>query len=82
MTDTAAIVNAIERLETAILTGVPMDKRLWDSASCAQYLGYSRPHFLAHIAARPDFPKSLQVGTGDKGRRWKAAEVMEWAENC
>ena len=29
---------------------------------------------------RPDFPKAHHIGTGDKGRRWKAADVIEWAE--
>jgi len=80
-TDTLApLLQAIERLTDAVLTGVPMDKRLWNAEACAQYLGYSRSHFLQHIACRPDFPRARFVGTGEGGRRWKAAEVMRWAD--
>ena len=78
MTD--PIVAAIERLERTIVSAIPADKRLWTADSCAQYLGYSRSHFLQKIACRPDFPRPHQVGDGDKGRRWKAADVIEWVD--
>lgn len=80
MNDIAPLLEAIDRLADAVLTGVPVDKRLWTAEACAQYLGYSRSHFLQHIACRPDFPRSRHVGKGDGGRRWKAAEVIEWAD--
>ena len=78
--DLAPLLDAVDRLTHAIQTGIPADKRLWSAEACAQYLSYSTAHFLARIASRPDFPKSRHIGTGDKGRRWKAQEVIEWAE--
>ena len=79
-TELAPLLEAVDRLAQAMLTGVPVDKRLWTAEACAQYLSYSTAHFLARIACRPDFPKAHHIGSGDKGRRWKAAEVIEWAE--
>jgi predicted DNA-binding transcriptional regulator AlpA len=83
MNTDAPLLEAINRLADAILTGVPVDKRLWNSESCAQYLSITREHFLAHIACRPDFPHALHIGAGvsGKGRRWKAQDVIEWAES-
>lgn len=78
--DLAPLLDAVDRLTAAVLTGVPVDKRLWTSDACSQYLGYSRSHFLQKIAPRPDFPRPHQVGDGDKGRRWKAADVIEWVD--
>ncbi len=74
------LLEAIDRMTQSMLAAIPVDKRLWTSETCAQYLSYSTAHFLARIACRPDFPKAHHIGSGDKGRRWKAAEVIEWAE--
>jgi predicted DNA-binding transcriptional regulator AlpA len=32
-------------------------------------------------ACIPDFPHCHRIGQGDKGRRWKASDVIEWAES-
>ena len=53
-TELAPLLEAVDRLAQAMLTGVPFDKRLWTAEACAQYLSYSTAHFLARIACRPD----------------------------
>lgn len=63
-TELAPLLEAVDRLAQAMLTGVPVDKRLWTAEACAQYLSYSTAHFLARIACRPDFPKAHHIGTG------------------
>ena len=81
MTELAPLLAAVDRLADAVLTAVPVDKRLWSAEACAQYLGYTRAHFLQRIACLPDFPHCHRIGQGDKGRRWKASDVIEWAES-
>ena len=78
--DFASLLAAIDRLSAAVLSGIPAHKRLWTADGCAQYLGYSKSHFLQKIACRPDFPRPHQVGDGDKGRRWKASDVIDWVD--
>jgi len=55
MSELAPLLDAVERLTAAVLTGVQVDKR-------------------------PDFPRPHQVGDGEKGRRWKATDVIEWVD--
>lgn len=61
---------------------VPVDRALWDANACAAYLVVSYEHFRQRIACRPDFPDAIQLPTeGGRGtRRWKAGEVMAWAD--
>ncbi len=77
----AALLEAINRLTNALTTGIPVDKRLWGPEQCAQYLGYATASFLRYIASRPDFPKPLRLADSDKARRWRAQDVIDWAES-
>lgn len=81
MTTETALLDAINRLTAALQTSIPIDKRLWGSEQCAQYLCYATPSFLRYIACRPDFPKPLRLSEGDKARRWRAQDVIDWAES-
>lgn len=58
---------------------VPFDSRWLDVEGVAALLGYGPRHVMERIACRPDFPSPLRVnGTGHP--RWKATEVLQWAE--
>jgi len=61
---------------------VPIDKQIWDSAACAEYLSVSTSHFHQRIACKPDFPRSIDISAGERRTlRWKAAEVIRWVDS-
>jgi predicted DNA-binding transcriptional regulator AlpA len=54
---------------------------LWDARQIAEYLGLSAYTVSYQLAYRRGFPTAIRLGDGPKAkRRWKAAEVREWAE--
>lgn len=61
---------------------VPIDRALWSAADAAQYLGVTPRTVSERYAALPDFPKAIRLpSTGSRGlARWKAGEVIRWAE--
>lgn len=62
---------------------IPPERELWDDETIAQYLHVSARHVAERYACRPDFPKAIKLPTEsgrNNPRRWKAAEVMAWAE--
>lgn len=76
----------LERLDTLILitraASIPMDYRLWDAGQIGAYLCVGARQVAERYACRPDFPRAIYLPTagGSKAtRRWKAAEVIEWA---
>lgn len=75
----------IDRLDTliSVLTrqSIPKDRALWDSEQAASYLCTSRRNFIEHIACKPDFPRAIRLAETKGGLRWKAQEVMDWAES-
>lgn len=54
---------------------------LWDSEQAACYLCTSARNFAERIACKPDFPKAIRLADVRGGLRWKAEEVMGWAES-
>lgn len=60
---------------------VPADKVLWDVAQCASYLCTSPRNFAEKIACKPHFPRAIRLSEIRGGLRWKAEEVMDWAES-
>lgn len=81
------LLEAIKSLTIAITTPktapLPAEKSLWDSASCAAYFCVTQQHFLQRMACTPDFPSAINIaGTrGARSRRWRAGDVIAWAEN-
>lgn len=63
---------------------IPIDVALWSVAEIAAYLCVSDTQVRERYACRPDFPRAIRLPvTGSSGRghpRWKASEVIEWAE--
>lgn len=72
--------DIIEKLDELIAAtraaGVPLRDRWLDAAGIGMLLSYPARYVLERLAPRPDFPKPLREGHP----RWKAAEVLEWAE--
>jgi predicted DNA-binding transcriptional regulator AlpA len=77
--------HLIDRLDTLIgvLTrqSIKPDRVLWDSEQAAAYLGFGARYFTGTIACKPDFPRAIRLAETKGGLRWKAEEVMEWAES-
>lgn len=68
---------AIEELIRRIVTEVtiPDEQRLWTAEDIAQYLNMAPRTVAEKLAARPDFPKPLNLGV----KRWYMVEVLAWA---
>jgi len=78
MTDLAPI---LERLATVLeRPPLPPDRILWDAARVGEYLGVAPSTVAEKWAHRPGFPKAIALGGERALRRWKAKEVMDWAE--
>ncbi|MDE2000349.1 MAG: hypothetical protein KGI52_15645 [Burkholderiales bacterium] len=77
---TSALRAAVEQLRDV----QPVDAtELWSQTQAARYLGYSPEHFRARIATRPSFKRAvtrLQLANDARSVRYKAAEVVEWAQ--
>jgi predicted DNA-binding transcriptional regulator AlpA len=74
----------IEQLAIAISSyihpQIPSSIELWDKKYIAKYLLVSNSTIENYICL-PSFPRSIPIGDGLKPcRRWKAAEVIKWAE--
>jgi predicted DNA-binding transcriptional regulator AlpA len=81
---TAEIIDTLtQRLDHVLRRGyVPPERQLWSAQDIAAYLGVSPRTVAERYAPRPDFPAPIRLpSTGQAGlKRWKAAEVMTWAE--
>lgn len=81
--DTEGLTRALEKLiEVLSRPSIPADKVLWDASMVGAYLGVSARQVAERYCFRRGFPDTIQLPTdGGKGqKRWKAKEVMDWAE--
>lgn len=60
---------------------IPIDIALWDASQIAEYLRLAPRTVAEKVTVQPTFPRPLHIGTGakHKARRWKAVDVIEWA---
>ena len=79
--------DLIDQLAAAVAVRVrpwlPLDVDLWSGVEIAGYLKVGPRQVLERYAPLPDFPKAIRLPTGDGGKgqpRWKAMEVIAWAE--
>lgn len=81
MQDNAQVLEALERIESAVLaSAVPPPFRWLSAAQVAALLGMSVKHLAERVAFRPDFPKPSRPG-GPKGeRKWRMDEVQRYME--
>ena len=62
---------------------IPVELELWDADGVAGYLKVQRRTVLEVFAPRPDFPAAIRLptrGSGPGAPRWKAMDVIEWAQ--
>lgn len=78
MTDAAELIEAIDRLSPRI----PITTDLWSIKEIASYLKYSTGQVRDRVVTMPGFPDPIRIRTGaGRGKpRWKAVEVIQWAE--
>lgn len=82
-TEADIIQSLAAHLDQVLRRGyIPPDRQLWSADDAAAYLGVSKRTVAERYAVRPDFPRPIRLpSTGTRGLlRWKAAEVMKWAE--
>lgn len=77
--------DIIERIAAAVAARVkvPLGVQLWCSEEIAAYLSVSKRQAAEKIVMLPGFPQPIRLPVLKGGRghpRWKAAEVIEWAE--
>lgn len=77
MSDDALIAKFDELIAATRAASLPVRERWLDAEAAAALLSITPSTFVRHYACRPDFPKPLRVGHP----RWKAAEVLQWAED-
>lgn len=78
----------IERLSAALAEKanptIPLNIRLWDIATIAQYLNRNVDVVRQRIVCLPSFPPAIRLPAGEASvgkPLWKAAEVIEWVES-
>lgn len=58
-----------------------LDAALWDADDVAAYLRVERRYVLERLAIRPDWPAAIRLtDTGKGSARWRAREVIAWAQ--
>jgi len=80
-TDTEQLKELIEQL---LNPSIPVEVDLWSSKEIAAYLK-QKPRTVAEVTCRiPGFPQTIYLpsatGKGRAHPRWKAREVIQWAE--
>lgn len=58
---------------------MPVKERWLDAAGVAALLTLSERYIVERLAPKPSFPRPLRCG-GTWHPRWKAAEILAWAE--
>jgi len=76
----------IDRIADAVASRIriPLDVALWGADEIAAYLCVSRRQAAEKVVALPGFPQPIRLPVlrGGKGHpRWKAVEVIAWAES-
>lgn len=77
--------TTIEQLAELLTPQIPITIDLWGPKEAAAYFKVSTRQFKERISCRPQFPRPIRLPT-DKGAgrghpRWKAIEVIKWAES-
>lgn len=85
-TETAAnldrLAPILERLAAALeRPPIPPEKVLWDAERVGEYLGVSPRTIAERWALQKDFPRPIMLGSDARAmKRWKAQEIIKWAE--
>lgn len=83
MNDAPIIEQIAAAVAGKITPAIPINIDLWDAATIGAYLKMSPRQVTERYAPLPDFPKAIRLpspGSGKGHPRWKATEVIAWAE--
>ncbi len=81
--DTQLFDQLAAAVAARITASIPIEFDLWGSAEIAAYLKVSSKHVLDRYAPMTDFPLAIRLPTQNGGHgqpRWKASEIIAWAE--
>lgn len=83
--DESLILRLADAVAERVTPMVPLNIALWSADQIAAYCSVTRRHVLEAMAPLPSFPRCISLpgtGPGNRGtRRWKASDVIEWAES-
>ncbi len=80
---TAELAPVLERLAAALeRPAIPLEHQLWTADDVAHYLAVGARTVSESYSLRRGFPAAITLSMGGTRsvRRWKAAEVIAWAE--
>lgn len=80
MTETEILKAILQKLTER---SIPIEIDLWDTEHIAAYLKYSYSTVRDKIICLPSFPRPIRINTanGTSLPRFKAREVIQWAES-
>lgn len=73
-----------EALAAHIRPPIPISVALWSYGDIAVFLGVGATRVAEKYASRADFPRAIRLPSSGPGRahpRYKAREVIAWADN-
>lgn len=83
MTETLLLERLAAAVAERVSARIPVEIDLWSAAEIAAYLKMSERQVTERYAPLPDFPKAYRLPTASGGNghpRWRAREVIAWAE--
>lgn len=83
MNDMSTIDQLAAAIAGRLIPTIPLEIDLWSGTEIGAYLKVGSRQVLERYAPLPDFPKAIRLPTGEGGKgqpRWKASEVIAWAE--
>lgn len=84
MTDHTLIDDLAESIARHTARRIPLAVDLWGSAEIAAYLKLEQRQVSDRVVTLPGFPAAIRIPTRGPGRgqpRYKASEVIAWAES-
>jgi hypothetical protein len=85
MSEEDLIERIVHELDKRVRPTVPIEHALWSTKEIGEYLQRPAQVVRERIVCLPGFPTAIRLPLGDgKGTahpRWKAVEVIEWAES-
>lgn len=82
-TDIDILDQLARRIAAHSTPKVPLEKTLWSSDECADYLRMAKATFQNTYAPHPKFPRPIRLDVGERRSRpiWLAIDVINWAIN-
>ena len=77
--------KVVELLDKRMKAPIPIEHALWSTKEIGEYLQRPAQVVRDRVVCVPGFPKAIRLpnagGLGTAHPRWKASEVIAWAES-